>query len=62
MAAEEIITVKTVNPVFQRAPYIQGWVDLRATEIREELARVSDPVTDLNKQHGSYKQKWERLK
>ena len=44
MAAEEIITSKTVNPVFQRADYVRGWIDLRATEIRQELARVSDQL------------------
>lgn len=41
MAAEEIITDQTVNPVFQRVKNVRGWVDLRAYEIRQELARVS---------------------
>ena len=37
---EEIITEKTVSPVFQRAINARGWVDYRAYEIQQELARV----------------------
>ena len=38
---EGIITEKTVSPVFQRAINARGWVDYRAYEIQQELARVS---------------------
>ena len=37
----EIITEKSVSPVFQRAINARGWVDYRAYEIQQELARVS---------------------
>jgi len=38
---DEIITDKTISPAFQRAVYQTGWVTARATEIQQELARVS---------------------
>ena len=41
MAAQEIITDKTINQVFQRALNARGWVDGRAYEIKHEMARVS---------------------
>lgn len=40
-AVEEIITDKTISPVFQRTTHARGWIDIRASEIRQELARVS---------------------
>ena len=42
MAAEEIITDKTVSLVHQRARNARGWIDARANQIRLELARVSE--------------------
>ena len=41
MAAREILTVKIINPVFQRAHNVRGWVDARAYEIKHEMALVS---------------------
>ena len=38
---EEIITEKTISPVFQSAINARGWIDYRAYEIQQELARVS---------------------
>ena len=38
---DEIITDKTIGPVFQRAVYQTGWVTARAFEIQQELERVS---------------------
>lgn len=38
---DEIITDKTISPAFQRAVYQTGWVTARATEIQQELTRVS---------------------
>ena len=43
-AVEEIITDKTVSPVFQRAINAKGLVDVRANEIKQELARVRQLV------------------
>ena len=39
--ADDIITDKTISPAFQRAVYQTGWVTARASEIQQELARVS---------------------
>ncbi|CAH3182197.1 unnamed protein product [Porites evermanni] len=39
MMAEEIITDKTISPVFQGGINPGGWVDFRAYEIKQELAR-----------------------
>ena len=39
--AREILTDKTINPVFQRAHNVRGWVDARAYEIKHEMAMVS---------------------
>ena len=36
----EILTDKTINPVFQRAHNVRGWVDARAYEIKHEMAMV----------------------
>ena len=38
---KEIITERTVSPVFQRAINTRRWVDYRAYEIQQELARIS---------------------
>ena len=40
-AAQEILTDKTINPVFQRAYNVRGWVNTRAYEIKHEMALVS---------------------
>ena len=40
---EEIITDKTISPVFQGGVNPGGWVDFRAYEIKQELARVGRP-------------------
>ena len=40
-AALEILTDKTINPVFQRAYNVRGWVNTRAYEIKHEMALVS---------------------
>ncbi|XP_058944217.2 alanine aminotransferase 2-like isoform X1 [Pocillopora verrucosa] len=37
-AAQEILTDKTINPVFQRAYNVRGWVNTRAYEIKHEMA------------------------
>ena len=37
----EIITEKTVSPLFQRVVNARGWVDHRAYDVQQELARVS---------------------
>lgn len=42
--AEEIITDKTISPVFQGGINPGGWVDFRAYEIKQELARVGRPA------------------
>lgn len=39
MATEQIITDKTISPVFQSAINARGWIDVRAYEIQQELAR-----------------------
>lgn len=44
MMAEEIITDKTISPVFQGGINPGGWVDFRAYEIKQELARVGRPA------------------
>ncbi|XP_015766692.1 PREDICTED: alanine aminotransferase 2-like isoform X3 [Acropora digitifera] len=46
MAAEEIITDKTVSLVHQRARNARGWVDARANQIRLELARCEEKPFD----------------
>ena len=38
--ASEVITDKTISPVFQRTKSARGWIDVRADDIRKELARV----------------------
>ena len=40
-AAREILTDKTINPVFQRAYNVRGWVDARAYEIKYEMATAT---------------------
>ena len=40
-AAREILTDKTINPVFQRAHNVRGWVDARAYEIKHEMATAT---------------------
>ena len=40
-ATREILTDKTINPVFQRAHNVRGWVDARAYEIKHKMALVS---------------------
>lgn len=47
MMAEEIITDKTISPVFQGGINPGGWVDFRAYEIKQELARVGRPAEHL---------------
>ena len=42
--AEEIITDKTISPTFQGGVNPGGWVDFRAYEIKQELARVGRPA------------------
>ena len=44
MMAEEIITDKTISPAFQGGVNPGGWVDFRAYEIKQELARVGRPA------------------
>ena len=44
MMAKEIITDKTISPVFQGGINPGGWVDFRAYEIKQELARVGRPA------------------
>jgi len=46
MAAEEIITDKTVSLVHQRARNARGWIDARANQIRLELARCEEKPFD----------------
>ncbi|XP_015759566.1 PREDICTED: alanine aminotransferase 2-like [Acropora digitifera] len=46
MAAEEIITEKTVSLVHQRARNARGWIDARANQIRLELARGEEKPFD----------------
>ena len=38
---EDVITEKTISPVFQRAIFARGWVTARAHEIQRELEQVS---------------------
>ncbi|XP_015766691.1 PREDICTED: alanine aminotransferase 2-like isoform X2 [Acropora digitifera] len=53
MAAEEIITDKTVSLVHQRARNARGWVDARANQIRLELARgEKKPFDEVMKLYG----------
>ena len=40
MAAEEIITDKTIGPALQNYANSRGWIDARANEIRRELKQV----------------------
>ena len=40
-AANEILTDKTINPLFQRAYNVRGWINARAYEIKHEMALVS---------------------
>ena len=40
-AANEILTEKTINPLFQRAYNVRGWINARAYEIKHEMALVS---------------------
>ena len=40
MAAEEIITDKTIGHVYQNYATSRPWTDLRAHEIRQELKQV----------------------
>ena len=49
MAAEEIVTDQTVSLVHQRAGNARGWVDERANNVQQELARVSVDLTLLLK-------------
>lgn len=38
----EVLTEENINPAFNRVKYdIRGWLEDRAHEIRQELARVS---------------------
>ncbi|RMX39300.1 hypothetical protein pdam_00017853 [Pocillopora damicornis] len=37
-AANEILTDKTINPLFQRAYNVRGWINARAYEIKHEMA------------------------
>ena len=39
--ANEILTDKTINPLFQRAYNVRGWINARAYEIKHEMALVS---------------------
>ena len=39
----EVLTEENINPAFSRVKYdIRGWLEDRAHEIRQELARVSN--------------------
>lgn len=53
MAAEEIITDKTIGPALQNYANSRGWIDARANEIRRELKQgVSKPFNEVIKHFG----------
>ena len=55
MAAEEIITDKTIGPVLQNYANSRGWIDARANEIRRELKQVRKDIFNTYREQESPK-------
>ena len=55
MAAEEIITDKTIGPALQNYANSRGWIDARANEIRRELKQVRKDIFNTYREQESPK-------
>ena len=55
MAAEEIITDKTIGPALQNYAISRGWIDARANEIRRELKQVRKDIFNTYREQESPK-------
>ena len=55
MAAEEIITDKTIGPALQNYANSRGWIDTRANEIRRELKQVRKDIFNTYREQESPK-------